>query len=48
MGGAWVEGGGGVSLQLILIAWPQAVRQMRGVGGGEGGEEGWHGIDNSS
>jgi len=32
MGGAWV-GGGGVSLQLILITWPQAVRQMRGVGG---------------
>ena len=25
--------GGGVSLQLILITWPQAVRQMRGVGG---------------
>ncbi len=35
MGGTWVgEGGGGVSLQLILIMWPQAVRQMRGVGGG--------------
>ncbi len=45
MGGAWVEGGGGVSLQLILITWPQAVRQMRGVGGGE---EGWRGTDNSS
>ncbi len=28
-----VEGGGGVSLQLILITWPQAVRQMCGVGG---------------
>jgi hypothetical protein len=27
--------------------WPQAVRQMRGVGG-EGGEEGWRGTDNSS
>ncbi len=40
-------GGGGVSLQLILITWPQAVRQMRGVGG-EGGEEGWRGTDNSS
>jgi hypothetical protein len=25
-------GGGGVFLQLILIRWPQAVRQMRGVG----------------
>ncbi len=25
-------GGGGVSLQLILITWPQAVRQMCGVG----------------
>ncbi len=30
--------GGGVSLrQLILKTWPQAVRQMRGVGRGEGG-----------
>ncbi len=25
-------GGGGVSFQLILITWPQAVRQIRGVG----------------
>ncbi len=32
-GGAVGRGGGGVSLQLILITWPQAVRQMRGVGG---------------
>ena len=40
-------GGGGASLQLILITWPQAVRQMPGVGG-EGGEEGWRGTDNSS
>ncbi len=39
-------GGGGVPLQLILITWPQVVRQMHGVGG-EGGEEGWRGIDNS-
>ncbi len=47
VGGTWVRrGGGGVSLQLILRTWPQAVRQMRGVGGG--GEEGWRGIDNSS
>jgi hypothetical protein len=30
-------GGGRVSLQLILIMWPQAVRQMRGVGRGEVG-----------
>jgi hypothetical protein len=31
------KGGGGVSLcQLILIMWPQAVRQMRGVGRGRG------------
>ncbi len=42
-----MSGGGGVSLQLILITWPQAARQMRGVGG-EGGEEGWRGTDNSS
>ncbi len=43
-----VLGGGGVSLQLILITWPQAVRQMRDVGGGklEGGE-GRHEVDNS-
>ncbi len=42
-------GGGGVSLQLILITWPQAVRQMRNVGRGEvGGGEGWHEADNSS
>ncbi len=40
MGGTWVGERGGRSLpQLILITWPQAVRQMRGVGG-EGGEEG--------
>ena len=31
------EGGGGVFLKLILITWPQAVRQMRGVGRGEVG-----------
>ncbi len=49
VGGTWVRGGegGGVSLQLILITWLQAVREMRGVRG-EGGEEGWHGADNSS
>ncbi len=41
-------GGGGVFLQLILITWPQAVQQMRGVGGGEGGEERCHRADNSS
>ena len=29
-------GGGGVSLQLILITLPQAVRQMRGAGRGGG------------
>ncbi len=40
MGSVWVGGGGGVSLQLILITWPQAVRQMRGVGRGEVGGEG--------
>ncbi len=36
-------GGGGerVSLQLILITWPQAVRQMRGVGGGGRGGLAW-------
>jgi hypothetical protein len=41
MGGVWVgERGGGVSPQLILIKWPQAVRQMRGVGGGKGERRG--------
>jgi hypothetical protein len=41
MGSMW-EGGGGASLQLILMTWPQAVRQMHGVGRGEvgGGGEG--------
>ncbi len=40
--GVW---GGGVSLQLILITWPQVVRQMRGVGSGEvGGGEGRGGV----
>ncbi len=49
VGSVWGGGGGEVSLQLILITWPQAVRQMRGGGGGklEGGE-GWHEVDNSS
>jgi hypothetical protein len=47
--GGGEEGGGGVSPQLILITWPQAVRQMCGVGGGgEAGEKGWHGTDNNS
>ncbi len=41
MGGTWVgERGGGVSPQLILITWPQAVRKMRGVGGGRGERRG--------
>ncbi len=46
--GVWERGG--VSLrQLILIMWPQAVRQMRGEGRGvRGGEEGWHEADKSS
>jgi hypothetical protein len=36
------ERGGGVSLQLILITWPQEVRQMHSVGRGkkEGGRGG--------
>jgi hypothetical protein len=33
------KGGVGVSLQLILIMWPQAVQQTH-CGGGEGGRGG--------
>jgi hypothetical protein len=48
LGSVW----GWVSLrQLILITWPQAVQQMRGVGEGRGveggGERGSHAADNS-
>ncbi len=35
-GGGRGWGGGGVSLQLILLTWPQAVRQMQGAGRGGG------------
>jgi hypothetical protein len=37
LGGVWEGGEGGLSFSpLILITWPQAVRQTRNVGRGEG------------
>ncbi len=51
LGGEGGEGGGLSFSPLILITWPQAVRQMRNVGRGggkvEGGGVGWYVADNS-
>ncbi len=47
MGGAWVEGGG----RSLPSANPDNVAAGSATDarcGGEGGEEGWRGIDNSS